>query len=420
MHRAAANPDPAASVVTVGVWRPAVVESARAYPPAMAVEAARAFSFVEDVEPLARERAWPFVERSPAGRTTYGPSLGLQQGVRELLANADGWAAEHHAVRYRQRTPAGARSYLERLLCVTPLETPRTWVCELPNALVAGPTGLVLTDHREILLQSLLRGGVSAAKVALVGHVAALDDAPLIEGPVVSLLSFYTVTANYAHWLQDCLPRLALLDADAPCRVLVGPDPQPFQLECLELLGFGPDRVVRMRGPAVRVERLLLSSPSTRGTHPAPHALLEIAGRLRAACGVDARVDPGRRVYASRAGSRRVVNEEQELWPVLQRQGFEPVRCSRLSFAEQVRLFAGLEVIVGPHGADLHNVIFSAPDAELVELFSHRYLFLNVLRTAAFTGQRHWHLIGDTVGDDYSIRVDPARLDELLQLVLLR
>jgi capsular polysaccharide biosynthesis protein len=381
----------------------------------VAVTSARRLTFVEDVEPLARRRGWRFEERAPAGTSSYGPSGALREDLAEVFDHLEAYVARHHATVHHSYPPERVRGYFERLYCVTSLATPRAFVCEIPGAHLVGPTGVAATGEGEVLLQSNLRGGRRAAKVALVGRVGALDAAPLLEGPVVSLLSHFA--DNYAHWLQDCLPRLALVPEGIPYRVLVPSPPQPFHLESLELLGIAADRIVELREPALRAERLLLAVTATRCMHPAPAPLLEVAARLRAASGAGHAAGPGRRVYASRGGRRRVVDEEA-LWPVLDRNGFEPVRCSRLSVAEQIALFAGAEVVAGPHGADLHNALFSPAHANVVELFSPRYVFLNVLRTTAFTRQRHWHLLGETVSDDYAIRVDGGRLEALLAQVL--
>jgi capsular polysaccharide biosynthesis protein len=76
-----------------------------------------------------------------------------------------------------------------------------------------------------------------------------------------------------------------------------------------------------------------------------------------------------RRLYVSRsdAGKRRVTNEPA-LVERLARLGFEAVTLSDRSFEEQVELFRSAVSVVGPHGAGLTNLMFSAEGTVLVEL----------------------------------------------------
>jgi capsular polysaccharide biosynthesis protein len=65
------------------------------------------------------------------------------------------------------------------------------------------------------------------------------------------------------------------------------------------------------------------------------------------------------------------------------------VEPGRMSFEEQVRIFAQAKIIVGAHGAGLTNVVWAAPGAELLEFMPEHledvgYRFLSVL-----AGHRH-------------------------------
>jgi capsular polysaccharide biosynthesis protein len=81
-------------------------------------------------------------------------------------------------------------------------------------------------------------------------------------------------------------------------------------------------------------------------------------------------VQPRRRILISRslADKRRITNEA-ELFAALDQHGFELVCLEKLTLAEQVRLFQEAEVVVGPHGAGLTNVIFSNR-CRVMELFA--------------------------------------------------
>jgi capsular polysaccharide biosynthesis protein len=59
---------------------------------------------------------------------------------------------------------------------------------------------------------------------------------------------------------------------------------------------------------------------------------------------------------------------EAELLQELDKYGFRSYILEDLRFREQVKLFSGAEIIIGPHGAGFTNTIF-ADDLTVLELF---------------------------------------------------
>jgi hypothetical protein len=77
-----------------------------------------------------------------------------------------------------------------------------------------------------------------------------------------------------------------------------------------------------------------------------------------------------KRVYVSRADAvHRRVLDEPAVMAVLQKRGFEQVVLSRLSARQQIGLFRGAEMIVGPHGMGLTHIIAADHLHGVVELF---------------------------------------------------
>ena len=76
-----------------------------------------------------------------------------------------------------------------------------------------------------------------------------------------------------------------------------------------------------------------------------------------------------RKVYVSRLGiDRRRMTNEAELAAQLSQMGFHIVAPQTMPFDEQVRIFMGARLIVGPYGSGLVNAAFAAPGAALCEL----------------------------------------------------
>ena len=88
---------------------------------------------------------------------------------------------------------------------------------------------------------------------------------------------------------------------------------------------------------------------------PYPDLLREVK---EAVLGPDS-VAAARRIYISRADAsyRKVANEE-EVMSYLAPLGFERVVMTGLSVREQARLLQQAKVVIGPHGANMTNIIF--------------------------------------------------------------
>jgi capsular polysaccharide biosynthesis protein len=98
----------------------------------------------------------------------------------------------------------------------------------------------------------------------------------------------------------------------------------------------------------------------------------------------------GARIYVSRRDTpkRRLVNEE-ELFSELRKLGFSRIVPGEMSVPEQVSAFSNASVIVGPHGAGLTNIMFSPPDATIVEICSERISRMNDFRFIADQMKQH-------------------------------
>jgi hypothetical protein len=171
---------------------------------------------------------------------------------------------------------------------------------------------------------------------------------------------------NYYHWLTEALPRLELYAASglsidryyAPVRFA-------FQRDSLALLGVAADRILRARRNAhVAADRLVASRVHDGLSHAKIDALQR---RLTAAVGDGPTTAP--RIFVRRLGhgARRIVNEAAVL-AALGPLGFVPCRPERLPFADQIRLFAQAECVVGPHGAGLTNLLFCRSGTKVVEI----------------------------------------------------
>jgi hypothetical protein len=98
-------------------------------------------------------------------------------------------------------------------------------------------------------------------------------------------------------------------------------------------------------------------------------------------------------VYVSRVSSSRSFSNEVELIQKLNGvPGVEVVELEKLSFLEQVGLFANASMIIGPHGAGLTNQLWMPPGSDVIEFADMDYLNAVFENLAAVLGHHH-HVI---------------------------
>jgi capsular polysaccharide biosynthesis protein len=85
----------------------------------------------------------------------------------------------------------------------------------------------------------------------------------------------------------------------------------------------------------------------------------------------------------------RVRNEAAIIEDVRKR-GFEVIAPGILPLAEQISLFRGASLVVGPHGADLTNIVFCEPGTIVYELVPAHYTNASFCNLALICGLRYW------------------------------
>ena len=253
------------------------------------------------------------------------------------------------------------------------------------NGVVLTETGLVLTETFEIIEESAaspeqaqqammamlsreLFYGVFPYRGVLFG--AQGTELPNLDSePVAPLIPRYP--DNYYHWMVEAVPKIRYLRAfeaeQEPVTLLIPGDAPPFVSETLDLLGWPDSRIKRAEYESYCVSELVV--PSFPDRRPADFKWLREEILENAPDNIP---ESGNNIYVSRANSveRRVVNED-EVMDVLSEFGFKRYLLEERSLAANARLFADADVIVGPHGAGLTDIIF-AGNSTLVELFGKK------------------------------------------------
>lgn len=274
---------------------------------------------------------------------------------------------------------------------------------QLPRAHLVGPSLAVLDQNKRVWLESAYGSKRVRADPAYNHFVHGSPTG--LAGNWTSLISRWVPTAsppNFAHWLLDALPRLALLkDFPPDTRILVPASSPPFQSETLRWLGL-TDRCRPTAETNLRVENYFFSSPVSMVVCYSPYAVDFLrANFLRFA--ETAPASP-KRFFVRRTGPIRNVTNEAEVLQFFQTRGWAIVDTATLSMARQIQYFSQAEAICAIHGASLTNCVWCSAGCKVVELLADNYL----------NGCFEW--ICGVVKAEHSYRIFPA--DALLSATI--
>ncbi len=371
------------------------------------------FKVNTNLKELAQEHSWAFeVIASPTLQVHY-PSNTIEE---DLLYALQHWG-QLLQLPPAQRVKLGREEYFYHLHCAVGEEIAETFRCKIPHAAVIGLTGLVITSNLEIVAQSV-NGQKLNANLNMEKIREKLSQKQFLAGTHVLLLSHYTL--NYAHWLMDCLPKLALLESFNNDLKFIVPDESPdYLIDSLKLLGIQENQLVRIKEESILVEELIFCHAAQKSGRPSKTHLLKVRNQLLASFPNNPnRCSTPKRIYVSRShSSRRIINED-EILKILGNYNFETMHCEEMSLIEQICAFSNAEAILGPHGAGMYNQIFCNSGATIIEIYNKEYWHHSSRIISGFLGHTHWHVFGENAGEDGQTWVDPIKLDKLLFLAL--
>ncbi|PKO58140.1 MAG: hypothetical protein CVU19_01680 [Betaproteobacteria bacterium HGW-Betaproteobacteria-13] len=330
----------------------------------------------------------------------------------------------------------------------SPASVPSAYVAEIEDAVVLpGHEVLMVNQNRTALYNRLvqMKDWYSLREDRIVPLIA--NQNILVEcGPRApkripkGIFMFSEGWSNYAHWLIEQLPRLHLIEQFPEydgIPLLLNEGLYPQQLESLQLVS--RDRYpIQILANAQRhlVKKLVyptnLAAFVKRRYRPDecantadgpfhPEAIEFLRERILP--GSKNVAKPSKRLWISRkaqirAGQRRLINEAEIEAHFLAR-GFETIVPEQLSFRAQVDAFSNAEMIAGPAGAAMINIVFAPPGAKILILTKDHpqvnfHYFTNIGQIVGFDVA---HLCGQAIENfgvhgfetDFVIEMDQVR-----------
>jgi hypothetical protein len=362
------------------------------------------------------------------GLTRASPALRAAMPFYErVVPMVDVGTAEHWRETQTLELDAAEAAFAAQLPDRPPAEIARdVALIALDNVAMLGPTGAVVDEARECVLA--IRG---ARSFPTYHDFRTVPSRPLAKPPAnyVNMVGSYRGHKHFFHFLFERLPRLYyLLNHFAlgrePLVILTNDDLPDFQREIY--------RVLASRYPNIRYEAIpqhqrwrFARLYHVDDYQPIKRTLAsrEVTAFLRSLVleGLGVNQAPAtRRIYVTRSDTKkRRVTNEAELIPILEKRGFEIVAPGLLSLREQAALFASASHVVGPHGAGLTNILFSAPRTRVLEIFPSNKVKNTYFLQAKSLGQSYRAFVGGKGNAREWFSVDVAAfanaLDDLLK-----
>lgn len=294
--------------------------------------------------------------------------------------------------------------------------------CELigPQPILLANDGRYVLEHSRRSRSLLLRGVAGAVGAGLVPVRRSSHHAERLYDEVVPLVGPWC--RGYFHWFAEWFPRLAGVEKYAQetgnrPKLLIPENPPRWIVDSLRILGYRPEDWHEWKGGRARANKVILPSfwrahgerPGMGGYSVAPQAYQWVHERLTESVAESSKPSSLKLLISRKdASERRIVNEDSVVSAIPE---LESRTLTDSSLEEQIGLFSKAELVIGPHGAGLTNLIHGN-DIQVLEIFGD-YVNACYFTLSEGMGFQYGCLQGTPKGAD--IHVDIDRLTELCE-----
>ena len=321
------------------------------------------------------------------------------------------------AIEYKPSVPPifGQVSVWETMLSRLPSILPATRVVHIPDGVVVGSSGWVVTPDSKVVAS--LSWYESLERKPPLSKVF-WEQLEYLKGKVLNLGTI-SGSNNYGHFLLDGIGRISVLEiagmsvADFDWVVIPGFSSRSSN-EIVTRLGISQEKIIRLaEGEAISGHDLY--TPSLAGTSRIYRPCLPNFLRNNVTA-----TGAGKRIFISRKEARRPISNIDNLEKFLAEKAFEIVDPREVDLPQ---LIAEAEIIIGAHGAAMADIAFATPGTKIIELIpsDHMFPYFYSLAVAAALDYRvvigaseHVRELDETGPSPYSFEVDLEALSMAL------
>lgn len=219
---------------------------------------------------------------------------------------------------------------------------------------------------------------------------------------------------NYYHVLSELLPRLEFfMPFKGKVKLLLSESTPQFLLDALQILGISAADYVLMKHGTSYSADALLTIPW--GMNFIPERFQFLKNQLMTSVTPSKR----KRFYISRKNEKtRHILNENELEPIFNQHEIEIIEAQNLTLKAQIELFSQAEIIIGPHGAGLTNLLWMQKP-KIVEIRPLGFENDCFKHLALVNGAKEISVqYAKSVDENQNLIVDIASLEKVLKMVM--
>ena len=216
-----------------------------------------------------------------------------------------------------------------------------------------------------------------------------------IEKNIISLISGGAAKHNYGHWLFDVLSRYCFIKKHYKFNksdlFYVPAYRYQFQKESLKYLNVSSNQVISSENIRYIQGKNIISS-----THPFSHKFSKIDHQVIKEIKKTflpfknfSNINTFDKIFIDRKYDKfnsldkdlrkykdeRILINHKEIISYLKIKNFHVIKCSDLSFSDQIKIFSNAKIIISMIGAELSNLVFCKPHTNVIEIKNNNKCF---------------------------------------------
>lgn len=221
---------------------------------------------------------------------------------------------------------------------------------------------------------------------------------------------------NFWHWFLDVLQKLEFIDQSHDIlqnhkfKIII-PNGHDNSFSRVSLEAFGLDFYFQEKNELIISDKSILVPDIAPTGNNREKFVLKLSQRMRNHWITKKEVNyDKRKIYISRKNaSKRKLNNEDEIIPILKKYGFTIVDCNKLNFEEQLKYTLNSEILISSHGAGFAHMLWMKKKSKVLEIRAKD----NINDNAIFT-------LASDLGHDYfyvnADKTQPAKSNHLSDL----
>ena len=224
----------------------------------------------------------------------------------------------------------------------------------------------------------------------------------------------------YYHWLLDSLQRYMLLDKESKNLPVLIPKKyeNKFIIEHLEYLKIKYELLDENK--IFKVNECVIPSYSAPSGNFNENLLKSLQSLFLNNCKNINKKNSKKRIWIDRVDTRREIINKKDIEPILEKYDFQIIHTENLKIEDTIDIINHSNVIAGPHGSGLANMLFANKNSTLIDIRENDDNFRNALFSMASALDINYYCLAKGILDKKTEKVylDPNILDNFLEEIL--